>query len=273
MATPYKIIVCGEGGQGAKTITDLIAAAAWTDARHAVCIPQFGVEKRGGLTVALAQISDEPIPFPMFAKADLAVVLSQRSVARVLPFLAPTTTVVVNSHLVQDVSGLVAGTVYAVDGRRVATEELRNPLAFNIVMLGALLKFLPQLSAGVYVTALDQRFDKHLENNPDLRDTYRRALELGQEQVAPCAGTAVPSADPACQLTCENARAIITRWPGRCKSCGLCIVRCPVQAITRDESELGQTGEPAVKFDPAKCLGCTMCEQICPDFAVKVERK
>lgn len=281
MANPFKIIVCGEGGQGAKTITDLIAAAAWTDGRQAVAIPQFGVEKRGGLTTALVQVSESPVPFPMFAKADLAVVLSQRAVERVVPFLAPGTIVVVNSHLVHDVSGLVAGgaraaDVYAVDARRIAGHDLHEPSAFNIVMLGAVLRFLPQLSAGVYVTALDKRFDKHLENNPDRREAYRRALELGHERLEPYAGAAAgaaTAADPERTITCENARAVITRWPGRCKSCRLCIARCPVKCITPDHDELGATGEPAVKFDAAKCLGCTMCEQVCPDFAVKVDRK
>jgi Pyruvate/2-oxoacid:ferredoxin oxidoreductase gamma subunit/NAD-dependent dihydropyrimidine dehydrogenase PreA subunit len=275
MAAPFKIIVCGEGGQGAKSIAELIAAAAWTDGRHATCLPQFGVEKRGGLTSALTQVSDSPIPYPVFTTADLAVILSQRAVERVRAHVSPRTTVVVNSHLVKDVASLGAGPVFAIDGRAVAAEQLHDSRVFNIVMLGAMLRFLPQLSAGMYVTALDQRFDKHLAAHPDLRDTYRRALELGQELVAPYVAPAapLPATDPARSRTVENARAVITRWPGRCKSCGLCLARCPVKCIAWDPQELGQTGEPAIKIDPAKCLGCTMCEQICPDFAVKVERK
>lgn len=275
MAQPFKIIVCGEGGQGAKSIAELIAAAAWADGRHATCLPQFGVEKRGGLTTALAQVGDVPIPYPVFAVADLAVVLSQRAVQRVRGQVGPKTTVIINTHLVKDVSALSCGPVFALDGRAVAAEQLNESRAFNIVMLGAMLRFLPQLSAGVYVTALDQRFDRHLASNPDLRDAYRRALELGHELVAPYAAPPVPppAADPARSHTVENARAVITRWPGRCKSCGLCVARCPVKCIAWDKTELGQTGEPAVKFDPAKCLGCTLCEQLCPDFAVKVDRK
>lgn len=273
MLEPLKIIVCGEGGQGAKSIAEIIAAAAWLEKTRATCIPQFGVEKRGGLTAALTQIGDEEIPYPVFAKADIAVVLSQRSVGRVRKFLKPSTVVVVNSHLVGDVSDLDVRKVYAVDGRQISSEQLGEPKTFNIAMLGATTKFLPKLTVDACVAAIDQRLDQHLEKTPGLRDIYRRAFNLGREQVMPYGGRNEPTVDQERRIVTEGEAAIISRWPGRCKSCGLCVAKCPAKCIAWDEGEPGRVGEPSVKIDAAKCLGCTTCEQICPDFAIKIRRK
>lgn len=64
-----------------------------------------------------------------------------------------------------------------------------------------------------------------------------------------------------------------TRFLDLCKSCGACIVKCPVNCISWDEKELGQLGEPAIVIDLQKCIGCETCELICPDNALQITRK
>ncbi len=48
--------------------------------------------------------------------------------------------------------------------------------------------------------------------------------------------------------------------PARCRQCEdpLCLMVCPVKAITRDE-ELG-----IIKIDYDRCRGCRLCTEICP---------
>src|SRR5258705_3342820 len=74
-------------------------------------------------------------------------------------------------------------------------------------------------------------------------------------------------------LTEENDKIRVTRFTGLCKSCGECVVKCPVNAISWDSKRLGMLGEPAITIDLDKCIGCEVCERICPDSAIKITNK
>jgi 2-oxoglutarate ferredoxin oxidoreductase subunit delta len=74
-------------------------------------------------------------------------------------------------------------------------------------------------------------------------------------------------------MTEENAKIKVTRFAGLCKSCGECVMKCPVNAISWDPSSLGMLGEPAIVIDLNKCIGCETCERVCPDSAIKITNK
>lgn len=71
----------------------------------------------------------------------------------------------------------------------------------------------------------------------------------------------------------ETSKIRATRFTDLCKSCGSCIMKCPVNAISWHESELGQLGEPAIFIDLDKCIGCETCERACPDHAIEITNK
>jgi 2-oxoglutarate ferredoxin oxidoreductase subunit delta len=71
----------------------------------------------------------------------------------------------------------------------------------------------------------------------------------------------------------ENAKIRVTRFTGLCKSCGECVMKCPVNAISWSKDELGMLGEPAIVIDLNKCIGCETCERVCPDSAIKITNK
>lgn len=71
----------------------------------------------------------------------------------------------------------------------------------------------------------------------------------------------------------ENAKIRVTRFTGLCKSCGECVMKCPVNAISWDTKKLGMLGEPAIMIDLDKCIGCETCERVCPDSAIKITNK
>ncbi len=71
----------------------------------------------------------------------------------------------------------------------------------------------------------------------------------------------------------ENAKIRVTRFNGLCKSCGACVMKCPVNAISWHTKDLGMLGEPGIYIDLDKCIGCETCERICPDSAIKITNK
>lgn len=54
----------------------------------------------------------------------------------------------------------------------------------------------------------------------------------------------------------------------RCKGCNYCIEFCP-RDVLETSKKTNQTGvhPPQVK-DSSLCVGCGVCEDICPDFAI-----
>ena len=55
-----------------------------------------------------------------------------------------------------------------------------------------------------------------------------------------------------------------------CKGCGICIQRCPVDAL-EESDKLNKRGirPPRLKKNN-ECNYCRLCELICPDFAITV---
>lgn len=57
----------------------------------------------------------------------------------------------------------------------------------------------------------------------------------------------------------------------RCKGCRLCVIFCPMQAITMDE-KLNERGIFCAKAVlNKKCSGCGFCFLMCPDACIEIE--
>lgn len=181
MAEPFKIIICGEGGQGALSVAEILAYAAWLQGKKAVATPYFSTEKRGGISMAYVQVSDEPIPFFKFDKADLWVVLSQRSVDRIFDYLKEGTKVIVNSFLVKDLSAIAKWKPYQIDATDIAKNQLQKPRTFNMVILGAMVRFVPGLDKAALSKALEKHFKGKYEKDPQLKELNEKACGIGYD--------------------------------------------------------------------------------------------
>ncbi|MEK9152229.1 MAG: 4Fe-4S binding protein [Patescibacteria group bacterium] len=71
----------------------------------------------------------------------------------------------------------------------------------------------------------------------------------------------------------ETSKIRVTRYLDLCKSCGECIMKCPVNAISWHKSDIGMLGEPGIYIDLDKCIGCETCERVCPDHAIEITNK
>ena len=57
----YEIIILGRGGQGAKTLGEMIARGAGLEGKYVQAFPEFGPERSGAPVKAFVRISDEKI--------------------------------------------------------------------------------------------------------------------------------------------------------------------------------------------------------------------
>jgi 2-oxoglutarate ferredoxin oxidoreductase subunit gamma len=181
MAEPFKIIICGEGGQGALSIAEILAYASWLQGKQAVALPYFSTEKRGGVAMAYVQISDAPIVFPKFDKADLWVVLSQRSIDRIFSYLKEGTKTIVNSFLVKDVSAIADWKPYQINATEIAKVQLQKPRTFNMVILGAVVKLVPGMDRESFKQALAKHFKDKYERDPSLKELNEKAFNIGYD--------------------------------------------------------------------------------------------
>jgi len=76
---------------------------------------------------------------------------------------------------------------------------------------------------------------------------------------------AMPEAAPRPALAPELPFASVEVDPAHCSLCGLCAL-CPGGAIERHEEADGS----ALTFQYARCTGCALCREICPEQAIRI---
>ncbi|MCF8010152.1 MAG: 2-oxoacid:acceptor oxidoreductase family protein [Clostridiales bacterium] len=186
MGKPWKIVLAGEGGQGVQSVAGILADAANDQGREALYIPNFGVEQRGGVSVAYLQIGDEPVGAPKFQTADIIIALSDRAVTRTTRYTGPDTVFVYDSGIenLKD-EDLPTGVkkILAIPALDAAKREL-HPRVFNVIIMGAVIKATGVVPEEKAKEALEKKLGYKFEQKPELRDMNFKAIERGAELVA-----------------------------------------------------------------------------------------
>ena len=177
-----RIALAGEGGQGVQSVAEILAEAAYDEGKQTIYIPNFGLEQRGGVSIAFIQASDERIGAPKFNKADVVIALSERAVSRTAIYSDSNTLYVYDSdfkvededfpHEYKQIIGLPA--------LETANKEL-HPRVFNIIIMGAVIGLTNVVSFESAKNALENKLGYKFEKNPELRDLNFRALEMGKQ--------------------------------------------------------------------------------------------
>ncbi len=171
--TIKKILIAGEGGQGAQTIAKILQRAAFLSGEKSLYVPNFGVEQRGGVTMAYLQISVSDIFYPKFSKADIAVLLSPRSVDRAKEHIDENTDVVINLSLIKDFDEQTKS-VTEIDATNISLEKF-SPRVFSAVVLGLIKKHF-NYSEDVLKQAMEEELGGKFSRDEGLRKENFRAL-------------------------------------------------------------------------------------------------
>ncbi|EHQ87270.1 2-oxoacid:acceptor oxidoreductase family protein [Desulfosporosinus youngiae] len=182
MAKVIKIALAGEGGQGVQSVAQIMTNAANDAGKEALYIPNFGVEQRGGVSIAFCQISEDKIGAPKFEKGDIVIALSERAVVRCQQYVGRETIFVYEASIegADEYLPQNAKRVLAIPALKTANEEL-HPRVFNVIILGATLKATGILSLEDARKALESKLGYKFEQNPKLRELNFKALERGAE--------------------------------------------------------------------------------------------
>lgn len=165
------VLVAGEGGQGIQTIAEILARAAFLEGKHSTYIPNFGVEQRGGVSIAFVQISDSEIVFPKFSKADIMIILCHRAIKRVEKYFGEKTLYIYDSTLFKHKGIGIKATTLA---------KGLNPKVFNVIILGFLSTKLPIKKESI-IGGMEEVLGKKFKKNPEIKKLNLKALELGSK--------------------------------------------------------------------------------------------
>lgn len=161
-----------------------MAEAAYNAGLEAVYIPNFGVEQRGGVSLAYVQVGEEPVGAPKFRFADVVVALSPRSVARSARYINDNTTFVYEASG-EDIDTSMAGRarrIMGVPAVQVAREEF-SLRVFNMVILGAVWALAPAMPLEEVKRAVENHLGYKFAVQPELRDQVFSAIVRGKELV------------------------------------------------------------------------------------------
>lgn len=179
-----KMVMAGEGGQGVQSVAEIIAEAANAEGKECLYIPNFGVEQRGGVSVAFLQVSDEVIGAPKFDIGDVVIALSDRAVYRTKQYVGPKTVFLYDTSLNVPEEDLPtnAARVMGIPAVEISKNEL-HPRVFNIIIMGAVVGITSVISREDAKQAIEDKLGAKFEKQPKLRDQNFSAIDRGIDLV------------------------------------------------------------------------------------------
>jgi 2-oxoglutarate ferredoxin oxidoreductase subunit gamma len=184
MPNGVRIALAGEGGQGVQSVANILVEAAYEEGKEALYIPNFGVEQRGGVSIAYVQISEDTIGSPKFKFADIIISLSDRAVCRTKKYVNENTLFVYDSSIkgLENELPQNAKKVIGIPAIDVAKEEF-HPRVFNVIIMGAVIGMTGVVTEVQAKNAIEKKLGYKFEQNPELRELNFKALKRGIELV------------------------------------------------------------------------------------------
>ncbi len=177
-----EIVIAGFGGQGVLFAGQVLAYAALDTGKEVTWIPSYGPEMRGGTANCTVIIADEEIGSPLVKHPPLAIVLNLPSFDKYEPLIQPGGVLIVNQSMVDRGPKRLDITEVFVPCNEIA-EEIGDRRLLNMVAVGALLCFLPEISLQDVEKALESHLPaRHRELLPLNFQALRRGYEVAHQQ-------------------------------------------------------------------------------------------
>lgn len=173
-----ELIIAGFGGQGVLSMGKILAYAALMDNLEVTWMPSYGPEQRGGTANVTVILSDSAISSPMLDTYDTAVILNQQSLDKFESKVKPGGTLIYDSYGIHKAPTRTDINIYRIDAME-ATFEMENAKAYNMVVLGALLKIKNLLPIESVIKGLKKTLpERHHHLIPMNEDAINRGMIL-----------------------------------------------------------------------------------------------
>lgn len=132
-----------------------LANAAMLEGFHVTYLPSYGAEVRGGTANCTVAVADEEIASPVASAPDYLVTLNAPSLFTFQNKIVPGGGIFINSSIVREDPARKDIKCFRIPAGELA-EQLGEPRAVNVIMLGAFLKKIGIISANAYLKSLKQ---------------------------------------------------------------------------------------------------------------------
>jgi 2-oxoglutarate ferredoxin oxidoreductase subunit gamma len=176
-----ELIIAGFGGQGVLSMGKILAYGALMEGREVTWMPAYGPEQRGGTANVTVIISDQSISSPILSTFDTAIILNQPSLDRFQDAIRPGGTLIYDSYGIMQPPSRTDLHIYRIDAMDEAA-EMHNVKAFNMLVLGGLLKVRPIVTVENIIRALAKTLP---ERHQDMIPLNEKALLRGMEIIRP----------------------------------------------------------------------------------------
>lgn len=176
-----EIIIAGFGGQGVLSMGKILAYSGLMEDKEVSWFPSYGPEQRGGTANVTVILSDTPISSPIVNEFDIAIILNQPSLAKFEPMVKP------GGILIYDPNGFIHPptrkdiSVYKVEAVD-ASIAMKNSKAFNMIVLGGLLKICPMVKLENVMKGLKKSLpERHHKLLPMNEQAILKGMEIVEE--------------------------------------------------------------------------------------------
>ncbi len=174
-----EIVIAGFGGQGVLSMGKILAYSGLMEDKEVTWMPSYGPEQRGGTANVTVILSDSRISSPVLNTYDTAVVLNQQSLDKFESKVKPGGVLIYDSYGIHMPPARTDIRIYQIEAME-ATFELKNAKAFNMIVLGALLKVKPMVSIESVIKALKKTLP---ERHHHLIPMNEEALKMGMSLI------------------------------------------------------------------------------------------
>lgn len=178
MANFLRTLFCaGFGGQGVMVLGQLVAYGGISEGRFVSWLPSYGPEMRGGTANCGVTVSDAEISSPFVTASDVVIALNQPSLEKYEMAVKPNGILIYNEDIATYKPKRTDIKVIPIHATQIA-DDVKNPRAVNVVMLGALIAVSDYISND---TAKQTITEKLGARKPQFLKSNLEAYELGRK--------------------------------------------------------------------------------------------